>query len=453
MRPSTRWMILAVVLMAATATIPVAAASFADPTSNDGNTFASREPIRVTTYRVTSGVFTGTTYDLTLANPLASDYFVILRGGAGNNTGSGTVAPDSNSARVTADPHGYYGATTGGSVLRLGRVGTQNSWQGQVTVVESLDSQSTTGFRLRGVAEVFFDDPNGTTLPGTAPASASGSVSSWMDICQVGLYGGPYGGGVSTEANNSRDHVAAWGRVWPSGSGTVNVQRFALNTSSGGYLNGDTTFSVYAVEWGSEWSIYRAVVSGSNGGNGINSTGEYTTTAITDCGGSPTSVTRANTFVIGFGHTNDNGLGDGWAGHVFTLGDGVAQNTTESVVAVGAEYPDQRDADVYVHEHPRLAVDYRFGSDGAISSGGLNGTQTVDAASGPETYVGGGVERTSGYRMAIVSNSSNGTGNAFPRPMAWARHEGDTTVRWSRSRSGQPGAYWLQSVDFASLWQ
>ncbi len=66
-------------LLALLMTLPVAGASFADTTSNDGNTFRTRQPIRTTTYEITSGVFTGTQYNLTLAQPLASDYFVILR--------------------------------------------------------------------------------------------------------------------------------------------------------------------------------------------------------------------------------------------------------------------------------------------------------------------------------------------------------------------------------------
>lgn len=58
--------------------LPTAGANFTNPTSNDANSWQSRSPIRTTTYQIPSAVFTGTTYDLTLAQDLADDYFVIM---------------------------------------------------------------------------------------------------------------------------------------------------------------------------------------------------------------------------------------------------------------------------------------------------------------------------------------------------------------------------------------
>ena len=51
----------------------------------------------------------------------------------------------------------------------------------------------------------------------------------------------------------------------------------------------------------------------------------------------------------------------------------------------------------------------------------------------------------------MVGNSSGGNGTAYPRSIAWGQIDGDTTASWQRSRSGQPGAYWLQTPDFGDI--
>jgi len=428
-------LLLPLVLGIAVLTLPPSSGAWTDAASNDGNRFATRQPIRATTYQITAG-FTGNTYGLALDNDLAADYFVIMRGAAGNNTNAGNVTPDANSARVTADPHGNFATTTASNVLRLGRIGTQNDWQGQVTVVESLEPSSADGFVLRGVAEVFFDDPDDAGTGAYGPDFATANVTAWGSLGQVAVYGGSYGGGVTTQADTVRDHITAWGMVSAAGSNTVEVYRYADNTNPGGHLNGDTVFTVYAVEWGADWTIQSVIVTGSSGGNGVNAPGEYDTGAINP-------VARANTFVTASGRSIDNGLGDGWEGTIWTLGDGVTQNLTENRVAVGQEYTDTRQAQFFIHTHGALLVDYRFGPDGSISTNGLSGSQAVDAASAPATAT----------RIPLISNSSNGTGNAYPRPIVWARHSGDTTLTWTRSRAGQPGAYWVQSIDFGELWR
>lgn len=418
-----------------TALLPTSDAAFTNPTSSDGNAFEAREPIRVTTYQITAGSFTGTTYSLNLGQDLEQDYFVILRGGAGNNTGSGNVGPNGNYARVTGDPFGTGDLTdlAGTAVLELTRGGTTNSWQGQVTVVESPDSQATAGFTLLGVAAVSFTD---------ASTNATRAISgSWGSGGQLGLYGGSYGGGAQTDAASQLDHMTAWGRVYPSGSNLVNVQRLA---GGGGSINHNTTFTVYAVDWGSEWNIQRVTLAGTNGGQGANNPGEYNTAAIS-------SVTRQNTFIIASGRSADNGIGDGFEAAIWTLGNGVSQNASETSVALGSEYTDWREAEIYIHEHPRLYVEYDFGADGGggIPGGALTGSQAVSSPLGPESQG----STTSGYRLVVISNTSNGTGNAYPRPLAWARHTSDTQATWTRSRSGQPGAYWTQSVDFGEIWR
>jgi len=421
-------------------TLPTAGANFTDVTSSNANEVAARQPIRVTTYQIIDGVYTGTLYDLTLAQDLMPDYFVIMRGAAGANNNSTHRTPAQDYARVVSDPFSNYASgSTNANTLRLSRGDASGSaWQGQITVVESLDSQDTAGFRLRGVAE--------PVLLANATTGSAAVDSSWTNTSQVGLYGGTQGGGVETTSTVRADHITAWGRAYPSGTNTANIERRAGYNPGRGRLSGGTTFSVYAVEWGSEWTVQRVTVAGNNGGNGINQPSEYNTAGIT-------AVARDNTFVLASGISDSNRIGAGWEGTVFTLGNGVAQNTTESSVAIGGETAANRKAEVYVHTHPRLTVDYRFGSDGSVTSGALVGTQTVDAALVPDTYTGGGVARTEGWRAPVFTNSSNGTGTAYPRPIYWARHTGNTQMTWTRSRTGQPAAYWLQSVDFGGIWR
>lgn len=428
--------LLAALLIAAGASIPTSRA-WNGSTANAGSSFAMFAPsIRVTTYQLTpgGGAFTGATFDLALSNNLATNYFVLMRGAAGNNDANTDRDPNDNYARVTGDPFGNFATTTAANVLRLARSGTAGTWQGQVTVIEALRDTGASGFRLLDVVETSISsgvtNATGTSSPG------------WTAISRVGLYGGGYGGGVSTTSNVRADHITAWSRIYPSGSNTVNYERQA---GGGGSLSGTTTFTTFVVEWGTQWTIQRAVVTGSAGGNGADQTSEYNTAAITP-------VARDNTFVVAYGHTNDNGLGDGWEGAVWTLGDGVNQNATESLVAVGGEFPQSRTADVYVHTHPDLAVDYRFAGDGSIGAGSLTGTIAVDGALDPETYVNTGVvQSTADTRFAVVANGTNGQGTLYPRPMVWARHTADATVTWTRSRSGQPGMFWLESVDFGAV--
>lgn len=425
-------------LLALLMTLPTAGASFTDATSSDGNAFRARQPIRVTTYEITIGEFAGTSYDLGLAQPLVSDYFVIMRGAAGDGSKNGHRSPDQDYARVIADPFGNFASgSTGPTTLRLGR-GTAggSSWQGQITVVESLDSQDTDGFRLRGVAEPSL---------GAGATTGSASVgSNWSALGRVGLYGGIQGGGVSTTSTDRRDHLTAWGRFYPSGSNTANVERLPGATAIDGSLSGTTTFSAYAVEWGSNWSIQHTTIEGDVGGSHQNDPVSYITTGITN-------VARANTFVLASGTSNSSKLDRGWEASLFTLGNGSSQNATEATVAIGGQGKRaHRKAEIYVHTHPRLAVDYRLGT---IPTGSATGTQSVDAALAPEAYAAGGVRRTAGWRVPIFTNSSRGDGTAYPRPIYWARHTGDTRMTWFRSRTGQAGSYWLQSVDFGEIWR
>jgi hypothetical protein len=115
-------------------------------------------------------------------------------------------------------------------------------------------------------------------------------------------------------------------------------------------------------------------------------------------------------------------------------------------VAIGGEYSEKRDAEIYTHSHPRLFVDYVYGTIAASGGGGSIG---VTSALGPEENNG---SSTGDLRFPIFSNSSREDSSDDAQPIAWARHTGSTTVSWARTAAGEAGSYWLQSVDFANIW-
>lgn len=239
------------------------------------------------------------------------------------------------------------------------------------------------GFELVDVREI--------TVTGSGLASSSEATAGWSDVNQVVTFGGLRGGGSEVIAGASNDHCYGHGRVFPSGTSTVSVVRNGVGC--GPAHNG--IYTVYVVEWGSEWNVQRVTVTGNNGGQGANAVGEYDTAAIT-------SVARDNTWVWAAGHTSDGGIGDSWAGQIATLGDGVTQNANETVVAVGAEYSDTRGAEVFVMEHVDAEVDYRFKVDGDNTV--VTYDHTVDT--GEDIYFQGGV--TGGVSMVAMDGVNGG---------------------------------------------
>ncbi len=423
--------------------LPTTGALITNPTSNDANLFASladfntNPSFRVVTYEVTTGAgFTGTTYLLTLNQDLVADYFILLRGAAGDYTSGTNRAPDANYARIDQDPFGNFTAgSSSANQLRLARGIATGTWTGQVTVVECIADCAASGFSLVRVNEVTM-----TTGQTSATDTSGGSWGSG-NLSQIGLYGGSYGGGMETDEPARQNHKTGWARIWPSGADIVNLSR--SNTGQGA-ISGTTIFTVYAVQWGTEWTIQRAQVTGNAGGDGMTLTSHYNTASIS-------SVTRDDTWVVAYGQVDDNSLAEGWDGHSFTLGDGVNVNATETSVVVGAEVGAQRDVEVYVHTHTDLGNQYVFGPDGTspgIINGNLSGTVTISDPLSPETH---NANDTEGRRFIIVANTSAGTGTAFPRSIVWGQLDTDTTARWQRSRSGQPGTYWLQTPDFGDI--
>lgn len=372
---------------------------------------------RVTEYFLANGTFTGTTHDLALNQALVSNYFAIVQGSDGNGANNGNRGPDENYAAITQDPFGTgsLGTSAGPTTLRLERGNAVNSWVGVVTVVECLSDCAASGFTLLDVQRV--------AHTGSATSGNATSGTPWSDIGQTMLLGGFNGAGCDTSEASSANQKVCHVRLFPSGSDQINWTRDA-----GGATLSTATSTVMVVEWGSEWTVQRVRVQGSNAGDGANAVGEYNTAAIS-------SVARANTWVWGTGHTDDNGVGDASEGVLLTLGDGVNQNANETLVAAGMEAPNNLDFEIYALTHDDLAVDQRFKIDG--DSAALTVDVPVDAATA--------------NRMALSYNGLNSTNNAYPRPHFSARYLNDTTVRLERRRFNQPFPAWVQGIDFSAI--
>jgi hypothetical protein len=371
----------------------------------------------VTEYYLTTGMFTNSDYALTLDHALADDYFILVRGSKVND---GASHPDNDYARVVAVPDGRGDLPDSGAsnAIWLARHVADFTWEGVVTVVECMHSSHAAGFRLLDVIEAAMTN-----------AQTSGSVASaaWSDVNRVVPFGGYRGGGAQFEvdATASSQGASTYVRLYPSGTDTINWQREAA-----GETLRDVTMTIFVIEWGSEWTVQHANVSGSKGGNGADATNEYAQAAIS-------SVARDRTWVWGTGRRNDAGIGDCAEACLVTLGDGVNQNANESQVAVGSEYTDAYNFDVYVMTHADLTVDYRFKPDGD--------TNVLDKDVPVDTFV------NDFARFGWVYNGCNGTGTTHPRSRFWARFTGNSTVTISRGYDGVTYPAWVQAIDFSGL--
>ena len=146
---------------------------------------------------------------------------------------------------------------------------------------------------------------------------------------------------------------------------------------------------------------------------------------------------RQDTWVWGTGWTNNGGIGNAAEGTLITLGNGVTTNTTANTVAVGQEYSDTREFEVYALSHPAAYVEYLFKPDGNQNDIIYNAATALPSGSTA--------------RMALVSNGQNGTGTAYPRPLLSARFTGANTIRLERRRSGQEFPAWVQGVDLSYI--
>lgn len=402
--------------------LPTGSAYVSDSTSVTGPELA--DAFRVTEYFIDTSNFTTTSYDLTLDQSLAANYFVIVQGSDGVGGTGGTRGPDENYAALTGDPFGTgdLATSSGSDVITLTRNNGINDWVGVVTVVECLRNCTQNGFQLLDVQRVAH---TGVTTSGT---DTSGTA--WSDIDQVMLLGGFNGAGCDTAETSPTNSKVCHTRIYPSGTDTINWTREASNVTLA-----TATSTVMALEWGSAWTVQRVQVTGNYNGDGIDTVDEYNRVFL------DTKVTRANTWVWGTGHTEQEGIGDAAEGAAITLGNGVNQFSSENLVTVGFERnPGNADFEVYALSHPNLATDYRFKADGDFAA------LTVDVT----------VDNASANRMSLVYNGHTGTGNAFPRPMLFARYLNDTTVRLQRRRIGTTAGNgnfpaWVQGIDFTNI--
>lgn len=379
----------------------------------------SSNSFRVTEYFLATGAFTSTSYNLTLNQDLSANYFVILQGSDGLGTALSDRGASYNYASLVSDPWGTgdLNVSSGNNVIGLYRYSATNSWVGVVTVVECLTDCAASGFNLLGVERVTH---NTTSTTGTDT-----SATSWTNINKTMLMGGFNGAGCDTIGTAVGHHKACQNRIYPSGTNTINWARNA----TGGTLT--TAYStVMVVEWGSGWNMQRVTVTGSAGGTNADATTEYNTAAIS-------SVARANTWVWGTGWTAAGGLGNGAEGVLITLGNGVAKNTNETTVAVGAYYAVSRSFDVYALTHPSLSVDYQYKINGNSTS--LTYDQTTSSV-------------TSQYnRMALVYNGAASTATTFPISIFSARYYTNTSIRLERRRTGVNFPAWTQGIDFSGI--
>jgi len=402
----------------------------------------AQKAFRATVYEVFSDAaeFSGATYTLPLEQDLAENYLVFLRA-----SGASSFSPaDDSQAAISADPFGTgdLGTTTNPDEIELSRVGTTGNWGGSVIVLESLGDHAVAGFTLVDVLRV--------TMTGTADDVATAISGSWTDLDQVTALSMPLGGGVEVTGTATADYQSGWAVCQAQESPTKEVR--LRRTGVGGPGLETATFTVYVIEWGSEWTIQKvyAETGSNNGGNGIDVVGEYENFSIT-------STPAAEAFVLFSAAIRAEGLGEGVEGLACILGDGVTQLTNETTMSLGTEFGGKvMAAEMISIHHPDLVVDRRFGADGTgtgIEDGNTTGTRSVSGPTGPsEIYpLSGTVRATAGYRIPILTNTLDTNGTSYPKNLLRARHTAATTVSWERANGGGDGAYWLQSIDFFGI--
>ena len=317
---------------------------------------------RVTSYHLTNDNtgFSGASFTLTLNNDLSEHYFAIVES-AGAGTGANSASnPDDNLARITGDPFGDLGTTTASNELQLRRSSTVNNWQGVVTVVECIDDYENSGFRLLGVAEI---TGTGTGLSGSfshEPADDASNVSYFL-------------GGTLTSQTSPANHNA----------GAFSLSRLNGTTGQwarlfgGGSSAADGEATVYAIEWGAEWTV-----------------GEASDDKDPVSGGSPpnvsvhmnvipvTSVDAESTFVYMMALSDDNGLADGPFSAIYGLGDGVNLPTGATNEMYWTRYTggDRNIISAFLITHPLLKVEHIIGTG---SSNTFFGMATGNAQAGP----------------------------------------------------------------------
>lgn len=390
--------------------------------------------IRVTSYPVT---FAGTTYDIQLRHTLSADYFVMVEFGAQGSS----IDPGSAGARVTHDPHGSGNLTRlSKNAIRLTRGIASSDWVGVVHVVECLRDRTGAGFRLVDVVPITMP------APGVSGAQTDTEVGgAWTTLARVTLFGGHRGGGISCSSADPTEFQTLGIRLVPSSTSTLTWRRYGKASASLQSANA----TVYVVEWGDEWTVQRANVAGSNGGGGLDATGEWNTATIT-------STTRASTWVWGCGTSQEDGAGESFAALALTLGDGVTAATAETKVAAALPSAATVDAEVWAMSHPLLAASWAFdafptwtgGSPRSVASAAPSEGEWYPAAGSPW-----GEAATSGYRLPQFSGGPASTSAAdFSLALIGSRITSASAVSLTRgSGSTTAAGGWRSLVDFGAV--
>lgn len=383
---------------------------------------------RVTEYNITSG-FNSTTYNLNLANALSPDHFILIRGAESGNV---VKAPQNSYVKISKLPSGANKSlpTTGSpTLLELKRYAAgSSSWVGVVTIVECLADCENNGFKTLDIKD--FSTPNYTSTTTRLQSGNLTSSTSWTDLNKVTIFGGGLGSGSNIESTSSLSgHFnSGWLRLYPTLDNTINWERY--NSSTDNILH-TASHTAYIIQWGNLWNIQRTMISGSNGGSGANATGEYNTSSIF-------SVTRANTWIYGSGYSQASTMGRGSMGTIITLGNGVAKNTSENLVAMGSQVSGATKMfDIYVMSHPNLSVDYRFKTSST--------TATVTTNTNSNTS----------NRMSLAYSSMTSVTNNYPAIIFSSRYSSNTVITLKREYSPIGTQYnfasWVQGINWKNI--
>jgi len=389
-----------------------------------------RQSVRVTSYTLDAGAFTGATYELELTHPLSKNYFVLVRGSKATQ-----ATNRAGSAMVDQDPFGTgnFGTSSGPNHIRLHRhTAAGTSWEGVVTVVECLGDEATSGFRLV--------DARAIALPSKGSATEqvlTHTTAAWDDLDQVGVYHD--GDGARMTAGG---YYYGHAKIVPSGTDTLTLTR--KRPTTGTITSGN--IHAFVVQWGSEHTIQRVAVSGTVGG-ALDQTSTYQTASLT------TSVPSAESWCFFSGVSVGSGLTSGEQFRTVTggLGDGVTIPETATEVALGHRATVDVDALVTVHHHPSLRVNHQ-----AITEAtGLTQTVTVPYGLTPDDELidaTGNPDTVDGERIVHHHGTIDPSSVVQEQARTYASLTSPDTVTIERTEAGTSSVGGrLQVIDFARV--
>ena len=412
-------LLLSDTLTAQLATIPV--------TGIEGSVVSdsfSGNPFRLTTYDLASGL--NASFELTLNQNLAPDYFIILNG----NLNSSAQNNQQQHCKIMSDPFGSGDLLVSSGADKIGfhRQLGSSEWFGSVTVVECLTPNSPDGFRLVSV------ETPALTLGDTLATFTHGGA--FNDYTRGVPFVGLNGPGSHVKHSHRDAFAAGCARVV-----LTSATQYTLERSSAlpGNLDAEADICIFFVEWGSAWTVQSANITGASGGGGINAASEYDSAAIS-------AVNSANAWVYPTGYTDDWGLNSAFPGTAVTLGDGVTVGATETLVSAGTEEPVQKNIQAYVMEHPSLLNEWIF------SPGAPGGDRDIAISAPASTETGYGTGAVAGYRLPFLTKSSRGDGTAWNR-VNYARTLASAqvfrAVFYGSQAQSWPG--WVQNIDFGNF--